>query len=583
MDLKNNRPWVSALSLVFLLFVGCGGGGGGATLVAPTDFEASLTIDVKTLHFQWKPQATATQYKLRATNNPELPVAAFPEWSAALPKDTATYSAEISVHLMQNTRFVVEACNAAGCGYSNVLDPQESIARAVGYFKASNVAPMGNFGAAVALSADGKTLAVGAPGESSSATGINGNQEDQSAPQAGAVYIFDRMESGWTQSAYIKASNTDAFDLFGFSLSLSADGNVLAVGAPGEDGSETGPDANQSNNDSLEAGAVYVFRRNEGRWSQEAYLKASPATAGDLFGERIALSADGQTLGVAAEFARDAAGNVFVFKRGATEWAQFGAPLAPSISDPADLFGSDVALSADGDVLIVGALCESSASTFGALDPNDNTAICAGAAYVFERSVSGYVQRAYLKAPNTDAGDLFGHAVDISPDGNTIAIGAPLEASNGVPTDNSSAQSGAVYVYRRDGAVWAESDYLKSNTPSTEVFGWSVKFADNATKLFVGAPFESSSTQGPYRRSPPDQTLRFSGAVFQFVAPSHSNFVQVSTVLKAPNADPDDNFGEHLATDAAGTTVAIGAAFEAGSGTDPSDNIVPISGAVYLY
>ena len=77
------------------------------------------------------------------------------------------------------------------------------------YFKASNTKANAEFGLAVTLSADGNTLAIGADGESSNATGVNGDQSDVSAPDAGAVYVFTRIGSAWTQQAYIKASNTE--------------------------------------------------------------------------------------------------------------------------------------------------------------------------------------------------------------------------------------------------------------------------------------------------------------------------------------------------------------------------------------
>src|SRR3990170_2381701 len=104
------------------------------------------------------------------------------------------------------------------------------------YLKASNAGQSDNFGLNVALNADGTTMAVAAYWESSAATGINGNQNDHSIPQAGAVYIFTRTGNAWSQQAYIKGSNTDAGDLFGYSVGLSDDGNTLAVGAYDEDG-----------------------------------------------------------------------------------------------------------------------------------------------------------------------------------------------------------------------------------------------------------------------------------------------------------------------------------------------------------
>ena len=113
-------------------------------------------------------------------------------------------------------------------------------------------------GGALALSGD--TLVVGAPGENSGATGIGGNQTNGSAPHAGAAYVFARSGTTWTQTAYVKASNTDSDDGFGSAIALSADS--LVIGAPGEASSAPGvnPANAQADNTGPGAGAVYVFR-----------------------------------------------------------------------------------------------------------------------------------------------------------------------------------------------------------------------------------------------------------------------------------------------------------------------------------
>jgi hypothetical protein len=111
------------------------------------------------------------------------------------------------------------------------------------YLKASNTgeAEEGDqFGFSLALSDDGNTLAAGAISEDSADAGVNGNQADNSASSAGAVYVFVRAGPRWSQQAYIKSSSpngADANDLFGYSVGLSADGNTLAVGSYDEAGS----------------------------------------------------------------------------------------------------------------------------------------------------------------------------------------------------------------------------------------------------------------------------------------------------------------------------------------------------------
>ena len=102
---------------------------------------------------------------------------------------------------------------------------------------------------------------------------------------------------------YVKASNTDTHDYFGWSVALSGDGDTLVVGAFAEDSSTTGVlGGDQDDNTALEAGAAYVFVRDDtDAWSQRAYVKASNAGPSDHFGRSVALSGDGDTLAVGAE------------------------------------------------------------------------------------------------------------------------------------------------------------------------------------------------------------------------------------------------------------------------------------------
>jgi len=125
--------------------------------------------------------------------------------------------------------------------------------------QADNSDPLDQFGIAVSLSTDGTTLAVGTPGDDSAATGVNGDQNDQSAFGAGAVYIFERFNGDWQQQAFVKASNTGDQDIFGSSLSLSLDSNTLAVGARGEHSLATGINGYQSDDSRPGAGAVYIY------------------------------------------------------------------------------------------------------------------------------------------------------------------------------------------------------------------------------------------------------------------------------------------------------------------------------------
>ena len=121
------------------------------------------------------------------------------------------------------------------------------------------------------------------------------------APGSGAVYLFNRDgDERWTQGAFIKASNTEYGDGFGWSVALS--GNVLVVGATAEDSSAVGINGDQADNSASASGAVYVFTRSAaGLWSQQAYVKASNTGVVDLFGLSVAVDGGTVAVGTAVE------------------------------------------------------------------------------------------------------------------------------------------------------------------------------------------------------------------------------------------------------------------------------------------
>ncbi len=480
------------------------------------------------------------------------------------------------------------SCGGDGGGGGGT--PTVSTAAAILYVKASNPGSGDAFGQAIAASADGNTLAVGARGEASNATDINGNQADNSAINAGAVYIFTRDSTGNVTQTYVKASNTEAGDFFGSAVALSSDGNTLAVGAIGEDSNATSINGNQADNSTRSAGAVYIFTRNGSIWSQQAYVKASNTGRGDEFGTAVTLNADGSTLAVGATFGQilgDPAreGAAYVFTRSGGIWSQ-QAYINASNAEPGDGFGHTVTLSADGNTLAVGSIFEDSNAT--GIDGNqaDNSASQSGAAYVFTRSGAVWSQQAYVKASNTGAGDLFGYAVSLSANGNTLAVGAYLEASsatgiNGNQADNSAGSAGAVYAFTRTGTVWSQQAYVKaSNTETGDGFGISVALSADGNALAVGAYTESSNATG-INGNQTDNSASQSGAAYTFTR--SGNIWSQQDYVKASNTGAFDHFGISVALSADGSALAVGALDEDGNGSSQADNSALNAGAVYIY
>lgn len=176
------------------------------------------------------------------------------------------------------------------------------------YIKASNTGGDDLFGTALAISGDGNVLAVSARREDSNGIGVNPPAEnDNSAEDTGAAYVFMREIGVWIQTSYIKPSNTVRNEFFGTSMDLSAAGDLLVVGADGEDSLATGINGDQTQGANVEVGAAYVFRRIAGTadWVQQSYVKATNSDQGILgfgrelsFGAALTLSADGSALAI---------------------------------------------------------------------------------------------------------------------------------------------------------------------------------------------------------------------------------------------------------------------------------------------
>ncbi len=442
------------------------------------------------------------------------------------------------------------------------------------YVKASNTGNQDRFGHSIAISRD--TLVVAAPLERSAATGVNGDQGDNSANGAGAVYVFTRAGDTWSQQAYLKASNTDAVDQFGWSVAL--DGDTLVVGAANEASAATGVDGDQADNSASGAGAAYVFTRDGGVWSQQAYLKASNTEAGGAFGFSVAVSAD--TIAVAA-LLDDGLGNdfpdsgaVYVFTRTAGIWSE-QAYLTASDAAEDDQFGYDIAL--DGDTLAVGAPLED-----GILNDFPD----AGAVYVFTRTAGSWSEQDIITASNFDAGDRFGSSVALA--GDLLAAGAEGEDGGaagvgGDAADNSAPDAGAVYLFERDvGGNWLEQVYVKALNPDiADSFGNSVALADDI--LAVGAWLEASAATG-LDGDDGDNSANDAGAAYLYTRDGEGDWA-FRRYIKASNTDTSDWFGWAVAL--GGDTLAIGAAQEdsaaVGVGGDDADNSAAGAGAVYLF
>jgi hypothetical protein len=378
--------------------------------------------------------------------------------------------------------------------------------------QASDAAPGDNFGYHLSLSADGNTLAVGSLYKNTSA-----------GEAAGAVYIFVRSGRAWIEQARLAAGDAAANDHFGHVVALSADGSVLAVGAPYA---------------SDVAGKVYVFRRTVAIWTEEAKLQADDATPGFEFGV-VSISRDGKTIAAgswtASNSGGEKAGNAYVFSYSNGAWTQ-QARLNATDASPGALFGVSTALSFDGDTLAV-----------SAYNANNSGGAGAGNAYVFVRSGKIWTEQGRLQASDAAPNATFGSRIALSDDGNTLATGA-YHASN-----SGGALAGNAYVFTRSGNVWTEQGRLQaSDAAAGDGFGGSIALSSDGNILCIGAYAKdvsgNSDAGGAY-------VFKRSGGVWT---------EQVK--LHASDADEKDYFGTRTDISASGETLAVSAYGDNNSG-----------------
>lgn len=304
------------------------------------------------------------------------------------------------------------------------------------------------FGRTLSISSDGTTLLVGAP------------NEDTGATDTGAAYVYTRSGTTWTQQTTLLATDRQASNFFGFSVALSADGNLAVIGSHGGDYG------------TADGGCGYVFVRTGTSWSNNGKLYAIDREASENLGYSVAVSADGSTIIAGAPY-DDAGtisdcGRVCVFRRVEATWTHI-ATIQPSIKTSNAHFGWSLAVSADGSTFVVGARRAS------------NVGVDSGAAYVYELVNGTWAEQAILLGNDTAAYDYLGTTVAITGDGNKIAVGAPYH-------DSPIATCGTVYVFTRQGTVWTQASKVTPSDPKTNtLFGQSVDLTADGATLFVGA------------------------------------------------------------------------------------------------
>lgn len=281
---------------------------------------------------------------------------------------------------------------------------------------------------------------------------VGADNDDDGGENSGAAYIFKRENTIWIEQIKLTASNAAERDYFGHSVSIS--GDYAIVGAFGNDGYGS------------ESGAAYIFKRDDDVWTEQAILRPTDAAAEDWFGHSVSISGDYAIVGASGDpiYSFTTSGAAYIFKREGTNWTQY-ARLFERTSSFEQAFAESVSIS--GDYAIV-------CSRRYFLWESSTNPVNSGVAYVFKREDTVWIKQAELTSFDLNETprsvlDRFGNSACIT--GDYAVVGAYED-------DDVENDSGAAYVFKRDGDAWAKQAKLTPTDAAAEdLFGHSVSIS----------------------------------------------------------------------------------------------------------
>ncbi|MCP4131131.1 MAG: hypothetical protein GY754_09140, partial [bacterium] len=318
----------------------------------------------------------------------------------------------------------------------------------------------------------------------------------------------------------LTASDGRAGAIFGRVTAISADGNTVVAGS------------NIDDTNGFESGCIYIYQWDGLLWN-ETKITASDGTAGDKFGSSASISADGNTIVTGATMDDENgeySGSIYVYQWDGSLWSE--TKIMASNGAESFMLGTDVNVSADGNTIVTGLPLASSTGS------------------VFIYKWNGSIWNETIIKPFDGVNlDLFGAALTVSADGNTVVAGASMDDDNG-------SNSGSVYIYKWNGSDWVVTKLTASDGMPYDLFGKPVSISGDGTILAVGAPSANSGEGGFY-------IYRWDGSTWNEskFTPSASNGV--------------NNFGDNLSISADGNTLVVGC--------QKDDEMSVDSGAIFIY
>ena len=377
-------------------------------------------------------------------------------------------------------------------------------------------------GSSVSLSADGTILAIGAPHNKP-------NPFVSTNAIFGHVRIYQYSGGSWTQlGADIEGEYGNNFSGAGDAISLSADGLTLAIG-------NTFNNGNGSN-----SGHVRIYEYSAGSWTQLG-ADIDGEAENDRSGFSVSLSSDGTRVAIGAP-ANDGngfdAGHVRIYEYSSGSWSQLGADIDGEVGNyisglpNGDNSGYSVSLSSDGTTVAIGAPW------------NDGNGNSAGHVRIYEYSSGSWTQLG-ADIDGEAFADMSGWSVSLSSDGTRVAIGARLN-------DGAGPNAGHVRIYEYSSGSWSQLGADIDGEAASDGSGWSVSLSSDGTTVAIGTPWNDGN--GHVR-------------IYKYLNTAWTNaWSQLGADIDGEAGG--DRSGNSVSLSSDGTTVAIGAPYNDGTGSD---------------
>ncbi|WP_041522758.1 FG-GAP repeat protein [Gilvimarinus agarilyticus] len=528
------------------------------------ELEFSNTAIARSIGLKWNQVPYALRYTLFKNIDG---TSGFTQLGPELAGDELSYQSTETLYDNLDAQYMLEACNDESCLESDLLITDSGINQAIGYFKRSVDDSSLRLGTALAFSGDGETLAASAP-ENCSA--------DNDGLCSGVVYIYRLGETRWELEASIELDDIRNDSRFGERISLSRDGNTIAISAPG---------ANSSNNSDSQEGAVYIYRFESSAWGETHEISGADqgenATRIFGLGADLALNASGDTLAIVAQRSMTNDGQALLYRLNEDdEWA------LEQRFEPA----SSISLDNTGNYLAIGARNAQG-------EANEDTGVGVAGVYHFtlpeDEEEETWVLQDELRAPETFAGQHFGHRVLLSGNARKLLVGVNYEST---VVNAQQLEQPEVYLFEpAEDNEWSLSHTFsqldqvgsgKSGGTGRSQYGTALAMSRDGSRVLIGDSAEDGNGTGFFANDGNNAAL-LAGAAYLY------NYVdgswQEEVYLKAKNTGAGDEFGKAVSISGDGDIIAVGAPEEDGPAVGVDTEVMvdsgntDASGAVYLY